>query len=286
MKIDEVQQNFGARISGVKVDELDAATFAGIRRVWHECHGLMVFPQQQISEAGLLTFSRLLGELDPPPNQENGRQNVPGYPDIYVVSNIKDAAGAPIGALGDGEATWHTDMSYEVSPPLASMLLSREIPSTGGSTWFCDMVAACAALPAALRQRLEGMQVKHDGTYNSGGYLRKGVAATDDPVSAPGRLHPAIVRIPESGHAALYLGRRRMAYFAGLSREASEELLDEVWRHATDEAHVYKHQWALGDLVVWDNRTTMHRRDPFPAHERRLMHRTQIKSVAAPVAYV
>ena len=285
MKIDEVQQNFGARISGVQVDELDAATFAGIRRVWHECHGLMVFPQQQISEAGLLTFSRLLGELDPPPNQENGRQNVPGYPDIYVVSNIKDAAGAPIGALGDGEATWHTDMSYEVSPPLASMLLSREIPSTGGSTWFCDMVAACAALPAALRQRLEGMQVKHDGTYNSGGYLRKGVAATDDPVSAPGRLHPAIVRIPESGHAALYLGRRRMAYFAGLSREASEELLDEVWRHATDEAHVYKHQWALGDLVVWDNRTTMHRRDPFPAHERRLMHRTQIKSVAAPVAY-
>ena len=286
MKIDEVQQNFGARISGVQVDELDAATFAGIRRVWHDCHGLMVFPQQQISEAGLLTFSRLLGELDPPPNQENGRQNVPGYPDIYVVSNIKDAAGAPIGALGDGEATWHTDMSYEVSPPLASMLLSREIPSTGGSTWFCDMVAACAALPAALRQRLEGMQVKHDGTYNSGGYLRKGVAATDDPVSAPGRLHPAIVRIPESGHAALYLGRRRMAYFAGLSREASEELLDEVWRHATDEAHVYKHQWALGDLVVWDNRTTMHRRDPFPAHERRLMHRTQIKSVAAPVAYV
>ena len=286
MKIEPVQEAFGARISGVKVDELDAATFREIRQVWHQRHGLMVFPEQKISEAGLLKFSRLLGELDPPPNQENGRQYVPGFPEIYVVSNIKDAAGAPIGALGDGEASWHTDMSYEVAPPLASMLLSREIPSTGGSTWFCDMVAACAALPPALRQRLEGMQVKHDGTYNSGGYLRQGVTATDDPVSAPGRLHPAIVRIPESGHAALYLGRRRMAYFAGLSREASEELLDEVWRHATDEAHVYKHEWALGDLVVWDNRTTMHRRDPFPAHERRLMHRTQIKSVAAPVAYV
>ena len=246
----------------------------------------MVFPGQQISEAGLLKFSRLLGELDPPPNQENGRQYVPGFPEIYVVSNIKDAAGAPIGALGDGEATWHTDMSYEVSPPLASMLLSREIPSTGGSTWFCDMVAACAALPPALRQRLSGMQVKHDGTYNSGGYLRKGVQETDDPIAAPGRLHPAIVRIPESGDAALYLGRRRMAYFAGLSRAESEMLLDEVWGYATDEAHVYKHQWALSDLVVWDNRTTMHRRDPFPAHERRLMHRTQIKSAAAPVAYV
>ena len=210
---------------------------------------------------------------------------MPGFPEIYVVSNIKDAAGAPIGALGDGEASWHTDMSYEAAPPLASMLLSREIPSTGGSTWFCDMVAACAALPAALRKRLEGMQVKHDGTYNSGGYLRQGVHETDDPISAPGRLHPAIVRIPESGHAALYLGRRRMAYFAGLSRAASEELLDEVWSYATDQANVYKHQWSLSDLVVWDNRTTMHRRDPFPAHERRLMHRTQIKCEQAPVAY-
>ena len=77
-----------------------------------------------------------------------------------------------------------------------------------------------------------------------------------------------------------------MAYFAGLSLAESEMLLDEVWGYATDEAHVYKHQWALSDLVVWDNRTTMHRRDPFPAHERRLMHRTQIKSAAAPVAYV
>lgn len=285
MKIEPVQKSFGARISGVKADEIDAAAFREIKQIWHEHHGLMVFPGQNISEAGLLKFSRLLGELDPPPNQENGRQYVPGFPEIYVVSNIKDANGAPIGALGDGEASWHTDMSYEVSPPLASMLLSREIPSTGGSTWFCDMVAACAALPPVLRQRLEGMQVKHDGTYNSGGYLRKGVEATDDPVAAPGRLHPAIVRIPESGHAALYLGRRRMAYFAGLSREESETFLDEVWSYAIDERHVYKHQWALNDLVVWDNRTTMHRRDPFPAHERRLMHRTQIKSAAAPVAY-
>ena len=285
MNISPVKAEFGARITGVKVDELDAAAFREIKKIWHQRHGLMVFPDQQISEAGLLKFSRLLGELDPPPNQENGRQYVPGFPEIYVVSNIKDAAGAPIGALGDGEATWHTDMSYEVSPPLASMLLSREIPSSGGSTWFCDMVAACAALPAALRKRLEGMQVKHDGTYNSGGYLRQGVHETDDPISAPGRLHPAIVRIPESGHAALYLGRRRMAYFAGLSREASEALLDEVWSYATDQANVYKHQWSLSDLVVWDNRTTMHRRDPFPAHERRLMHRTQIKSERAPVAY-
>ena len=285
MHIQSLPNGFGAVISDVRVDQLDAGEFAAIKRAWHAHHGLMVFPRQGVSDAGLLKFSRLLGELDLPPNQENGRQNAPGFPEIYVVSNIKDTAGQPIGALGDGEAVWHTDMSYATVPPLASMLVAREIPASGGSTWFCDMVAAAAALPAELRAQAERLQVKHDGTYNSGGFLRKGVTATDDPIAAPGTLHPAIVRIPESGDAALYLGRRRLAYISGLSRSESEALLDALWTHATDERRVYKHQWQIGDLVVWDNRTTMHRRDPFPATERRLMHRTQIKGGAAPAAF-
>jgi len=285
MRIQSLPNGFGAVIQDVRVDELGALGFSAVKQAWHAHHGLMVLPRQAVSDAGLLKFSRLLGDLDLPPNQENGRQCAPGYPEIYVVSNIKDSTGQPIGALGDGEAVWHTDMSYAAVPPLASMLVAREIPASGGSTWFCDMVAGAAALPAELRARVERLQVKHDGTYNSGGYLRKGVAATDDPVSAPGTLHPAIIRIPESGEAALYLGRRRLAYIPGLSREESDALLDALWSYAADERRVYKHQWQVGDLVVWDNRTTMHRRDPFPATERRLMHRTQIKGTAAPIAY-
>jgi taurine dioxygenase len=285
VQVESLPNGFGARIRGVRVDALDDAQFRAVLAAWRDHHGLLVFPDQTISEQGLLDFSRRLGDLDRPPNQENGRQFVPGYPEIYVVSNIKDAAGAPIGALGDGEAQWHTDMSYEATPPLASMLLAREIPSTGGSTWFCDMIAAAAALPADLRRRAATLHIKHDGTYNSGGYLRKGVTPTDDPIVAPGRLHPAIIRIPESGEAALYLGRRRMAYVDGLTREASEALLDELWSCATDPARLYRHDWSLGDLVMWDNRTTMHRRDAFPATERRLMHRTQIKGAQAPAAY-
>ncbi|MFN0164071.1 MAG: TauD/TfdA dioxygenase family protein [Burkholderiales bacterium] len=276
---------FGVSITGVRVDALDHADLAAVLEAWRAHHGLMVFPCQHVSDAGLLAFSRRLGELDLPPNQENGRQSAPGFPEIYVVSNIKDAAGAPIGALGDGEAVWHTDMSYAPIPPLASMLTAREIPSAGGSTWYCDMVAAAAALPADLRARVADLKVKHDGTYNSGGYLRQGVVATDDPVSAPGTLHPLLVRIPETGQASLYLGRRRLAYIAGLTRADSEALLDELWEFATDPRRVYKHQWQLGDLVVWDNRTTMHRRDPFPPNERRLMHRTQIKGAAAPAPF-
>ena len=90
--------------------------------------------------------SRRLGELDPPPNQENGRMSPPGYPDIYVVSNVLDDKGQPIGALGAGEAAWHTDMSYLEAPPDASMLYALELPPSGGDTWFCGMQAAFAAM--------------------------------------------------------------------------------------------------------------------------------------------
>ena len=285
MQVTPLTPQFGAAITGVQLGNLDDAQFSAIKQAWHQHRGLLAFPQQHVSDDGLLVFSRRLGQLDSPPNQENGRQSPEGYPEIYVVSNVKDNVGRPIGALGDGEAVWHTDMSYETSPPLASMLTAREIPASGGDTWFCDMTGICEDLPAALRQRIARLQVKHDGTYNSGGYLRAGVAANDNPVTAPGTLHPAITRIPETGDAALYLGRRRMAYIAGLSREDSEALLNELWTYTNNEARIYKHHWQVGDLVLWDNRTTMHRRDPFPATERRIMHRTQIKGQSAPVAY-
>ena len=119
----------------------------------------------------------------------------------------------------------------------------------------------------------------------SGGYLRAGVTATNDPTQAPGRLHPAVIRIPETGDAVLYLGRRRMSYISGLSLAESEALLDELWQYPAAEHRIYKHKWQIGDLVVWDNRTTMHRRDPFSPTDRRIMHRTQIKGALAPAAF-
>ena len=285
MKIAALTPAFGASISGVDLANLTDAEFAEVKRTWHRRRGLLAFPDQHISDDGLLAFSRRLGALDSPPNQEHGRQTPLGYPDIYVVSNVKDDAGRPIGALGDGEAVWHTDMSYESRPPLASMLTAREVPASGGDTWFTDMIGVYEDLPGALKARLNGLSIKHDGTYNSGGYLRAGVVATDDPAKAPGTLHPAVTRIPETGDAALYLGRRRMSFVPGLSREESEKLLDALWEYPNAPHRIYKHRWHVGDLVLWDNRVTMHRRDPFPPSERRIMHRTQIKGALAPVAY-
>ena len=175
----------GVEVLGADLRRLGDADFAGVERAWHQ-HSVILLRDQALGDDDLLAFSRRFGELDPPPNQERGRISPPGYPDIYVVSNVLDKKGDPIGALGAGEAVWHTDMSYLDTPPDASMLYALEIPPAGGNTWFCGMQAACEALPADLKARLAGKRIKHDGTYNSGGYLRKGVTPTDDPLAAPG----------------------------------------------------------------------------------------------------
>ena len=129
-----------------------------------------------------------------------------------------------------------------------------------------------------LRHQVRGARVKHDGTYNSGGYTRQGVTPTDDPRSSPGAFHALVDIHPETGRRFLYLGRRRHAYIQGLPLDQSEALLDEIWSYATADSLTWYHQWRAGDLVVWDNRCTMHRRNAFDPASRRIMHRTQIKS--------
>jgi taurine dioxygenase len=190
--------------------------------------------------------------------------------------------GEPIGSLGDGEAVWHTDMSYLDVPPKASMLYSLEVPPTGGNTSFCTMYGIYDALPARLKERTAGLKIKHDGTYNSGGYVRQGVAPTDDPMTSPGAVHPLVCTHPVTGRRMLYLGRRRNAYLVGLELAESEALLDELWSFVNRPEFAWEHVWRVGDLVLWDNRCTMHRRDAFDPHSRRIMHRTQVKGDARP----
>jgi taurine dioxygenase len=268
--------NVGAEVQGADLRLVDGDMFDQIHRAWLD-HQVLLFRDQGLTDEQLVAFSRLFGELDEAPVQENGRRFVEGHPEIYVISNVMES-GVAIGSLGAGEAAWHTDMSYLADPPQASALYALEVPPDGGDTIFCSMYAAWDALPDSLRRRVDGLRLKHDATYNSGGYTRQGVTPTDDPRSSPGTLHPLVLIHPDTGRRALYLGRRRNAYVDGASLDDSNALLDTIWRHATRESFTYRHRWRAGDLVLWDNRCTMHRRDAFDPNARRVMHRTQIKA--------
>lgn len=269
----------GAEVRGVDLARVTGAQVQAIKRAWYR-HDVLLFRNQRLTDDHLLSFSRHFGALDSPPNQGAGRKSPTGYPEVYIVSNVLDDKGEPIGALGDGEAAWHTDMSYAPQPPDASMLYALEIPPSGGDTCFCSMKAALASLPKALAQRVGRLDIKHDGTFDSGGNVRKGLTPSNNPRTSVGTPHPAVIEHPASGDRALYLGRRLNAYVMGLELDESERLLDELWSYV--EAAVYRHRWAVGDLVLWDNRTTMHRRDAFDPKARRVMHRTQIKGSGAP----
>ena len=271
----------GAEVLGIDLKSLDEAQFAAFKRAWHR-HEVLLVRGQTLSDQDLVTFSRRFGDLDWAPVQETGRRFVEGIPEIYIVSNVK-VNDEPIGSLGSGEAVWHTDMSYLDVPPMASMLYALEVPPVGGNTSFCSMYAVYDALQAELKQRIATLKIKHDGTYNSGGYLRQGVTPSDDPKTSPGAVHPLVCTHPDTGRQMLYLGRRRNAYLLGLELAESETLLNELWQYVERPEFSWEHVWQVGDLVIWDNRCTMHRRDAFDPHSRRIMHRTQVKGDARPV---
>jgi taurine dioxygenase len=273
-------EGLGAEISGIDLRNVDDSLFDELHRAWLQNLTLLI-RDQQLLDADLIDFSRRFGDLDWAPIQETGRRFVEGLPEIYVVSNVLEN-GEPIGSLGHGEAVWHTDMSYVEKPPKASVLYALETPAAGGNTHFVNMYSVYAVLPPELKQRIAGLKIKHDGTYNSGGYVRQGVIPSADLRDAPGALHPLVYVHPETKKRALYLGRRRNAYIDGLPLALSEALLDELWDYVDRKAFVWMHVWRPGDLVLWDNRCTMHKRDAFDANARRILHRTQIKSERPP----
>jgi len=275
VEIIPLSRHVGAEVRGVDLANIGDREFAVIHDAWLK-HLVLVFRNQDLSDADQIAFSRRFGKLDLAPLDEQGRRGVPEHPEILIISNVVEN-GRPIGALGAGESVWHIDMSYNPVPPKASALYSLEVPPTGGNTGFLSCYAACDSLADDLRRRIENADIKHDATINSAGNRRFGVGPVTDVTTSPGAVHPAIHTHPETGRDALYLGRRLYAYVGGMPVEKSEALLDELWVHTTQEAFTWHHSWQPGDLVLWDNRCVMHRRDAFDHSKRRVMHRTQIQ---------
>lgn len=265
----------GAEVRGVSLATMTDEQAEIVHQAWLK-HLVLLFRDQDIGDAEQIAFSARFGELDLAPLDQGGRPAVPEHPEMTVISNVVEK-GRAIGALGAGEAVWHIDMSYNQVPPLGSALYAYEVPSSGGDTGFLNCYAAYETLPDGLKARIETLNLKHDATLNSAGLQRTHLDAVTDVTTSPGAIHPAYHVHPETGRRALYLGRRRHGYVVGLPVEESEELLDALWAHATQEKFSWHHKWRVGDLVLWDNRCVMHRRDPFDGSERRVMHRTQIK---------
>jgi len=265
----------GAEVRGVDLSDFDDDACRTLQQALYD-HLVILVRGQRLGHAELVAFGKRFGELEPPGMSIIGKPYIDAFPDVLVISNIVEN-GVPQGNLGAGEATWHTDMSYRETPISYAVLSAVELPPAGGNTYFANQYLAYETLAPATKARLEDCLLIHDETYNSAGQLRKGFREITDPRGAPGARHPLFRTHPATGRKALYLGRRRNGYILGLPLEESERLLDELWAHAARPEFVWGHEWRMGDVLMWDNRCLVHRRDAFDPSTRRMLTRVQVK---------
>ena len=274
----------GAEIRGLDLTRLDDATFEALHRAWLD-HVLLVFRGQSMRAEDLVDVIRRFGtpvtssnlhKRDLTERAANELYKLP--PEVTVVSNVKEGD-KTIGILGDGEVVWHSDFSFKEKPTAARMLVAMEVPpqELGGNTFFLNCYAAFDALPRALKQRISRMTIKQANIIDTAMKLRPGASLDDDVRTTPGPSHPIISTHPETGHNMIFLGRRHAAYVNGCSLEESEALLEELWALCTQPRFCYEHRWAAGDVVVWDNRATLHRRDAFDSTSRRVLYAAQVE---------
>jgi taurine dioxygenase len=276
VKISALTENFVAEIEDINLSAINGSEFEQLYTAWLK-YGVLRIRNQQLDDAQLQTFSKRFGPLEEAPFGRMSEADKAKIKNRYIttLSNIT-VDGRPIGGLGNSEATWHSDMTYIENPPPASLLLGIEIPDEGGDTHFANQYAALDALPRKLRNRISQLTLKHNAAHTSIGKLRPGYEPFDDPRQAPGAIHPLIKTHSESGKPALFLGRREWAYIPGLSVPESEALLDEIWSYAALAENTWTQKWQPMDLIIWDNRCVMHRRDGFDDNSRRYMRRCQV----------
>lgn len=278
LDVGQLSPHIGAEVRHIDLrSALDPDTIEAIRQVWLD-HAVILFRNQDLSQEDLLRVTGYFGEIGklarPPEFFPKGYSRL--LPNIMMISNIREN-GQTIGALPDGEMMFHHDMLHAEIPHNATLLYSVEIPSHGGETLFASGYAAYESLDPAIRTKLEGRKAFHH--YNYGSTQRgddRGVAAYSE------STHPVFRTHDETGRKAVYVNRLMTVGIVDMPPEQSEPLLNAVFDHSEKSEFVYTHIWRKGDLLVWDNRCSMHARADFPADQRRLMLRTTIKGTERP----
>lgn len=273
-----LSKHIGAEIRGIDLRAaLDADLADEIHQAWLD-HAVLLFRGQSLSQEDLLRVTGYFGELAP--LTRPAKFFPKGYarllPNIMMISNIREN-GETIGALPDGEMHFHHDQIHSEVPHNGTLLYSLEIPSHGGDTLFASGYAAYDRLDPAIRDKLEGRRALN--YYNYGSTMRgdaRGVGASNQAV------HPVLRTHDETGRKAIYVDRLMTVEIEDMPKEEGDALLAAVFDHAEKPEFVYRHVWRVGDLIVWDNRCSMHARDDFPSDQRRLMLRTTVKGTQRP----
>jgi taurine dioxygenase len=260
-------------VGGALYDQPASETVAQIRQLWAD-RGVLVFRRQALSEAELSNFSACFGTLERVVRSDWASSYVP---DVGIISNMRNAAGALIGGLGDGEIQWHTDQSYVASPATGCLLHAVEIPRDGGNTLWANLARAYAALPAHLRRVMEG----HQGVFSYAKRLA-GYGESDRKITAemrartPDVVHDLVQHNPLTGKASVYFDPTTTTGILGMRQDEADAVLEELMVFCTQPQFVYRHRWQVGDVVMWDNAFLLHRREPFDPSQGRLMKRTTL----------
>ncbi len=268
-----LSQALGAEISGVDLrEDLSEATVAEIVEAWHR-HLVLLFRDQSLSEDDQIRFAQHFGALQKrtrPPEAIN-EAGYTKYPQLtMLVSNIREN-GKLIGSLPDGEMHFHSDQCYLEKPAAGTFLYALEVPSVGGDTLFLNMYKAYETLPPELKTRIDGRKALNAYLYDS--TTRAVNGSKVDFTAHPHYVQPIVRTHPDTKRKALYVNRLMTFTIEGLDEEEGSALLDRLFAHVEQKEFIYAHHWRVGDLVLWDNRCTLHARTDFSDKERRLLRR-------------
>jgi taurine dioxygenase len=256
----------GAEIVGVDLrDPIDGALEQKFLDAWHR-HLVILLRDQVLDEDTQVRFAETFG---PPAKVTSGRTFSVKHPSVMLISNIRED-GKPIGALPDGEMHFHTDQCHQETPAKATMLYAIEIPRQGGNTLFSNAYTAYETLPDHIKLRIAGRRALN--AYDKDSTLR--TASYDNAGSSC--WHPVVRTHPATGRKALYVNRLMTREIEGLPRNESDAILQQLFDHQEQPKFVYEHVWRPGDILMWDNRCTLHARTDFSAGERRLLRRVTI----------